>query len=173
MSGRKCKGDYTSPDGFSTFIWGPAMWHILHTISFNYPNDPTPGDKDTYYRFILSLGSVLPCRVCRDNFRNNLRAVGFVSDHVEQGRAHPMMANRHAFSLFVYNLHKEVSNTQGRDWTDVVSFYHMRANYEMFRAKCIPNSKSRLGTVKHGGCVKQTTHAPARCVITIEPFLGV
>ena len=33
--------DYNSNDGILTTIWGPAMWHFLHSMSFNYPNNPT------------------------------------------------------------------------------------------------------------------------------------
>ena len=31
--------DYNAPDGFLTSVWGPALWHTLHTISFNYPSE--------------------------------------------------------------------------------------------------------------------------------------
>jgi hypothetical protein len=27
-------------NGFMTSIWGPAIWHFLHIISFNYPIEP-------------------------------------------------------------------------------------------------------------------------------------
>ena len=39
------KKDYISGDGMQTNIWGPAMWHYLHTMSFNYPIEPTPENK--------------------------------------------------------------------------------------------------------------------------------
>ena len=32
--------DYKSNDGMLTSVWGPSLWHSLHTISFNYPNNP-------------------------------------------------------------------------------------------------------------------------------------
>ena len=35
------KKDYYSGDGMLTSIWGPAIWHYLHVISFNYPVTPT------------------------------------------------------------------------------------------------------------------------------------
>ena len=28
--------DYNSGDGMLTTVWGPSMWHYLHTMSFNY-----------------------------------------------------------------------------------------------------------------------------------------
>ena len=39
------KDDYNSPDGMLTSVWGPPMWHSLHTISFNYPIKPTNEQK--------------------------------------------------------------------------------------------------------------------------------
>ena len=33
--------EFNSPDGMLTSVWGPSLWHSLHTISFNYPNNPT------------------------------------------------------------------------------------------------------------------------------------
>ena len=30
-----------------TSVWGPGMWHYLHTMSFIYPTNPTKQDKKT------------------------------------------------------------------------------------------------------------------------------
>ena len=29
-----------------TSVWGPPMWHALHTISFNYPVNPSLQQKN-------------------------------------------------------------------------------------------------------------------------------
>ena len=42
------KKDYMSGDGMLTSVWGPSMWHFLHTMSFNYPVKPTKDDKKYY-----------------------------------------------------------------------------------------------------------------------------
>ena len=39
------KKHYQSGDGMVTSVWGPPLWHYLHTMSFNYPVKPTPADK--------------------------------------------------------------------------------------------------------------------------------
>ena len=42
--------DYNSKDGMLTTVWGPSLWHSLHTISFNYPTNPTSNKNvDTYH----------------------------------------------------------------------------------------------------------------------------
>ena len=65
--------DYDSNDGMLTTVWGPSMWHYLHTMSFNYPVHPTPEDKKHYRDFILNLENVLPCGKCRKNLKKNFK----------------------------------------------------------------------------------------------------
>ena len=42
------KSDFGSGDGMLTYVWGPALWHYLHTMSFNYPINPTMAEKKNY-----------------------------------------------------------------------------------------------------------------------------
>ena len=50
--------DYNSGEGMLTSVWGPSMWHYLHTMSFNYPVKPTRQQKKHYKEFILSLRNI-------------------------------------------------------------------------------------------------------------------
>ena len=59
--------DFNSNDGMLTTVWGPSLWHTLHTISFNYPKRPTSSEKKNYKKFIMDLKYVLPCGKCRKN----------------------------------------------------------------------------------------------------------
>ena len=82
--------DFNSNDGMLTTIWGPGMWHSLHTISFNYPLKPTCDDKRNYRNFILNLENVLPCGKCRKNLKKNFNKLPLkLSD----------MESRYTFSL--------------------------------------------------------------------------
>ena len=63
------KKNYMSGDGMLTTVWGPSMWHYLHTMSFNYPVKPSDDDRKHYKNFILSLQYVLPCKYCRINLK--------------------------------------------------------------------------------------------------------
>ena len=38
-----------------TSVWGPSLWHTLHTISFNYPVKPTKQQKKHYKTLIMNL----------------------------------------------------------------------------------------------------------------------
>ena len=53
------KHDYNSNDGMLTSVWGPSLWHYMHTMSFNYPVKPKISDKLNYMRFMKSLKHVV------------------------------------------------------------------------------------------------------------------
>ena len=72
------KGDFYSGDGFLTTVWGPSQWHMLHTISFNYPVNPTNQQKKDYRNYVLSLQNVLPCGACRKNLKTNFMFIKIV-----------------------------------------------------------------------------------------------
>ena len=91
---------YTSGDGMLTTVWGPSMWHYLHTMSFNYPNNPTKEEKKQYKNFILQLQYVLPCKYCRVNLKNNFKHMPIKECH---------MKNRFTFSKYIYDLHEFVN----------------------------------------------------------------
>ena len=84
---------YKSNDGMLTSVWGPGMWHYLHTMSFNYPITPTSSDKKHYRDFIIQLKYVLPCGKCRKNLRKNLKELPIKMKH---------MKNRDTFSRYVF-----------------------------------------------------------------------
>ena len=63
---------YNSPNGMMTSTWGPPLWHALHAITFNYPVNPSEEQKKEYFNFFNSLGGVLPCKYCRDNYKENI-----------------------------------------------------------------------------------------------------
>ena len=115
---------YHSGDGFVTTVWGPLIWHFLHIVSMNFPVHPTREDKLKYFRFIQSLGDVLPCGPCRNNFVKNIKQSGF-GIHV--------LSSRFEFSKWMYNFHNIVNIMLGkprysRSFSDTMNMY------EYFRA---------------------------------------
>ena len=119
------KSRFESNNGMMTSIWGPSTWHLLHTMSFNYPVHPTNCDKQNYRNFILNLKHVLPCGKCRTNFAKNLRDLPL---------RHAHMKSRHTFSRYVYDLHEVVNRMLSKP--SGLSFCDVRERYEHFRAKC-------------------------------------
>lgn len=155
-----------------TKVWGPGLWHYLHTMSFNYPIHPTLAQKKQYRSFLLSLQYVLPCKYCRVNFAKNLKHLPLSLDKME---------NRASFSRYVYDLHETVNKMLGKKST--LSFCEVRERYEHFRARCIddkekdkekdkndPQSKAYSGGKSvEKGCTEPLSGKKARLVLNIVP----
>ena len=53
-------------------IWGPPAWLFLHSITFNYPKNPSENDKNNYNTYFNSLKYVIPCPICKEHNAKNL-----------------------------------------------------------------------------------------------------
>lgn len=155
------KSDYYSGDGMLTAVWGPALWHYLHIMSFNYPVNPTKKDKKHYKDFVINLQYVLPCRYCRDNLSL-------------QFKKHPLqdyhMSSRNTFSKYIYQLHerinKRLNKKSGLLYSDV------RDLYEHFRSRCTiktPKYTLKHTSKKEKGCTEPIYGTKSKCVIQIVP----
>ena len=175
------KKDYASGDGMLTTVWGPSMWHFLHTMSFNYPVVPTADDKKHYRDFILSLRYILPCKYCRQNLTNNLKAKPLTMSD---------MASRDTFSRFVYKLHETVNKllkkSSGLSYCDVRELYvHFRSRCTDEKPKVFSVNTTRKVTTDSGkvttdsgkvttkgtekGCTEPLYGKKSKCVIKIVP----
>lgn len=54
-------------------LWGPGAWTFLHSITFNYPKDPTSKHKEAHANFFNTLPYILPCEKCAYHFSENLK----------------------------------------------------------------------------------------------------
>ena len=54
-------------------IWGPSGWLFMHSISFQYPENPSEEDKNNYKVFFESLKNTIPCPKCREHYSENLK----------------------------------------------------------------------------------------------------
>ena len=159
------ENDFNSNDGMLTTVWGPAMWHYLHTMSFNYPVNPTSEDKANYREFVLNLRNVLPCGKCRKNLRKNLKKLPLTYKHME---------SRTTFSKYMYDLHEVINDMLGKK--SGLSYDDVRERYEHFRARCaytlsdIENMANALKeTSGEKGCTEPLYGEKSKCVIRIVP----
>lgn len=162
------KKDYLSGDGMLTTIWGPNMWHYLHTLSFNYPIHPTTDNKKYYKQFILNLQHTLPCKYCRINLKNNLKVHQIKPCHLK---------NRDAFSRYIYKLHEIVNKMLKKK--SGLSYCDVRERYEHFRSRCTNDKKTikderklfnfRKTAKVENGCTEPLYGKKAKCVLNIVP----
>ena len=157
--------DYNANDGMISSVWGPAMWHYLHTMSFNYPVKPTPEDKKYYRDFVLNLRHVLPCKYCRMNLKTNFKQLPLKVSR---------MKDRESFSRYIYELHELVNKML--DKKSNLTYCEVRERYEHFRSRCTDEKPKlfkfkKFGTrkKKEKGCTEPLYGRKSKCVINIVP----
>jgi|LauGreDrversion4_2_1035121.scaffolds.fasta_scaffold123645_3 hypothetical protein len=156
--------DYNSGDGMMTSVWGPPMWHMLHTISFNYPINPTDEQRKQYWNFYTNLQNILPCRYCRENLANNLTKLPLTMD---------VFKSRDTLSRYVYTLHETVNTMLGK--SSGLCYEDVRDRYEHFRSRCLENPKKISKSTKlinnklEKGCTEPLYGVKSKCVLNIVP----
>ena len=170
------KSDYENDNGMLTTVWGPSLWHSIHTITFNYPVRPTKQEQADYYKFIMSLEKVLPCKYCRENFPKNMRAV---NKRKRTTLKRALARGRAGFSRYMYDFHNEVNVMLGKPIT--LTYKQVKERYENFRARCtLKKSESEMQECKRNikqmkrerGCTESLYGMKSRCVIVTLPADG-
>ena len=177
------KKDFYSGDGMVTKIWGPVAWTLLHTISFNYPVNPTLEQKHQYRDFILSLQNVLPCGTCRKNLVTNFKQLPLTMADME---------SRDTFSRYIYNLHELINRMLKKK--SELTYCDVRERYEHFRSRCThdkpklfphfikdvdfnkeakletdTNNTSNTTKPSENGCTEPLYGKKSKCIIKIVP----
>jgi len=89
-------------------IWGPQAWTFLHTITLNYPDNPTNQDKNNYYSFFSNLKHVLPCEKCKNHYNEN-----FNKYNLEQN-----LNSKDDLVKWLIDIHNEVNKSNDKKiWT--------------------------------------------------------
>lgn len=152
--------DYNSNDGMLTYVWGPALWHSLHTMSFNYPVKPSKEQKQHYLNFFTDLKNVLPCKYCRDNYEKNLKIKPLSST---------VLKNRENFSRWLYEMHELINTNLGKQ--SKLTYEEVKNRYEHFRSRCLidPKKTKSKDETKEKGCTDSLYGIKSKCIINIVP----
>ena len=149
------KDDFVAGDGMLTAVWGPPMWHYLHTMSFNYPVNPSLEEKRHYRNFVINLKNVLPCKYCRKNLKLNFKKLPLTMAH---------MKDRDSFSRYLYELHELVNHMLKKK--SGLTYCDVRERYEHFRARC---TDEHTESSKEKGCTEPLYGKKSKCVLNIVP----
>ncbi len=98
-------------------VWGPHLWFSLHTISFTYPIRPKESDKEEYKSFFIALQHVIPCSICKKNYKRHLQEFP-VDAHLD---------SRKDLVYWVIDLHNMVNSETGKR---VISYEDAIQRYE-------------------------------------------
>ena len=94
---------------------------------------PTEEQKQNYKNFFLNLMNVLPCKFCRDSYKD------FVTKEDETILRDEDFENRESLTKFVFKIHNRVNKKLGVNYN--ICYDDFVKKYESYRAKCIPNEK--------------------------------
>lgn len=84
-----------------TAVWGPLGWMTLHTISVNYPDNPSTADKLILKKFMDLFAETIACPSCKGDFTNMYKT--YTSRN-------PAWANsKYELFLFVVRAHNTVN----------------------------------------------------------------
>lgn len=111
-------------------IWGPHAWVFLHTITLNYPDNPTPEQKKQYQRFFQSLADVIPCDKCKYNY-------------IKKIKNNPVnVNNRTELVKWLLTIHNDVNKSNGKEELSMSDFIKKYKNlYNSPQEDEIPNKE--------------------------------
>jgi len=106
-------------------IWGSTLWFSLHTITMNYPTNPTFSEIKDYKNFFISLQYVIPCTVCRRNYQRHLKEHP-IDDH---------LSSRKKLVFWLIDIHNMVNAEIGKkimSYDNVIDKYEKIYNKKIF-----------------------------------------
>jgi hypothetical protein len=99
-------------------IWGPHAWIFLHSITFNYPINPSNTEKKQYYNFFISLKNILPCDKCRLHYIQNLNKYPLTNN---------ILSSKENLIKWLIKIHNEVNKKNGKSiesYENVIKYYN-------------------------------------------------
>tara|TARA_B100001094_G_C18184536_1_gene802925 strand:- start:776 stop:1405 length:630 start_codon:yes stop_codon:yes gene_type:complete len=138
-------------NGMMTKVWGPPGWFFLHCVTFGFPVSPEQFDRDkgleqgttanAYYKFFMNVGDILPCRYCRESYKEFLK---------DENVGPPNVTNRETLVKWFWQMHNRVNAKLG-DTYENASLENIKERYERYRARCDKNKLAQGCSVPLSG----------------------
>ena len=101
--------------------WGPSAWIFLHTITFNYPENPNSHHKQQAITFFNSLGEMLPCKKCQEHYQE------YLNNHPVKYHVN----TRVTLVKWLIDVHNNVNSLLGKkrlSYKEALKIYNLKAN---------------------------------------------
>jgi len=98
-------------------VWGPHAWFFIESVCFAYPDVPSVDDKQNIRSFLSLLQSILPCFMCRQNYKYHL-TINPITDAV--------LSSKQNLIVWVVNMHNLVRKLHGKkqhSYDDFMKYY--------------------------------------------------
>lgn len=99
-------------------IWGPHYWFVLHTVAYNYPNQPNAVSKKKMYEFIMNFPMIIPHESISQSFTKLL----------DKYPVSPYLDSRQSFMKWMHFIHNQVNKSLGKDiihYHDAMKKFHL------------------------------------------------
>ena len=108
--------------GMDAAFWGPHAWEFLHSVTFDYPEEPTDKDKKEYAEFFHSIKNVLPCVWCRKHYKEGIEEIMPIEPH---------LVSRDELTRWLVDFHNSVNKRLNKPLMPYKAVYE---KYESLRA---------------------------------------
>ena len=103
-------------------IWGPPAWYFLHSVTLNYPDNPTYIDQQNYKQFFHSLEYILPCKKCALNYKKNMEEIP-IDD---------FLSSKDLLIEWLINIHNKVNYELNKPIYNTNDMYNFINNYRLY-----------------------------------------
>ena len=83
-------------------VWGPSAWTFLHTVTLNYPEEPTNEDIKQHKIFFETLGNILPCTKCIEHYNQSI-----IDEPVK-------LDSKESLTKWLFDLHNKVNEKNNK-----------------------------------------------------------
>ena len=124
-------------------IWGPSTWVFLHLTSMSYPDNPSNEDIQRHTEFLNAFSKILPCKVCRTHFEENLRNTPL--EHV--------LSSKDSYMRYLHQVHNRVNRMSGKpelNFDNYIKTYQDIISLDTFNPIAIRNQNKNLKYILTG-----------------------
>lgn len=125
-------------------VWGPSFWFVLHTVSLNYPDNPSYAERRTHYDFYHIVRNILPCEMCRQHYR----------ELIKQYPIQPFLDSKSSLVSWVIMIHNQVNKRLGKplvERSDMLSTYQQVYERKSFCDPACPTPTPNIASTDEGG----------------------
>jgi len=97
-------------------LWGPSAWYFLHSLTYSYPVEPSLDDKKAIENFFDSLSLLLPCTVCKTNYR----------EHFTESPIREHSGSRETVVKWLIDIHNKVNIDTGKPKVEYETILKLR-----------------------------------------------
>ena len=123
-------------------IWGPCAWTFLHSITMNYPDNPTIQQKKYHLDFFNILGEILPCSICRSNYKIHLNEIPIKFN----------LNSKKDLVKWLFNVHNATNKNLGKKEITYEEFINIYKNIYKTSSYSLTEYKSSNYTLKKTIC---------------------